>query len=73
MATLLKEIDDNIDQLMKEKAEYHKSGMKSTKGSFFAGGQFDTKSHACLLQESAERQMIQHITTTRAINKELKR
>ena len=46
MATLLKEIDDNIDQLMKEKAEYHKSGMKSTKGSFFAGGQFDSRSHA---------------------------
>ena len=31
---LLKEIDDNIDELMKEKAEYHKQG----------AGAFDTRS-----------------------------
>jgi hypothetical protein len=46
LQSLLKEIDDNIDELMKEKAEYHKSGMKSTKGGFFAGGQFDVRSQA---------------------------
>jgi len=37
---LLKEIDDNMDELMREKADYHKQGMKSTQG----GGQFDTRS-----------------------------
>ncbi len=30
---------------MKEKDEYHKMGMKSTKGGFGGAGQFDTKSH----------------------------
>lgn len=42
---LLQEIDDNMDELMKEKSEYHKMGMKSTKGGFAGAGQFDTKSH----------------------------
>jgi ElaB/YqjD/DUF883 family membrane-anchored ribosome-binding protein len=28
LETLLKEIEDNIDELMKEKAEYAKQGMK---------------------------------------------
>ena len=32
LATMLTEIDDNLDDLMQEKAEYHKQGMKSTKG-----------------------------------------
>lgn len=39
---------------MKEKAEYHKSGMKSTKGGFFAGGQFDVRSQASGLSRRTE-------------------
>ena len=39
LAQLLKEIDDNIDELRKEKEEYFKHGVKST-----AGGYMDTKS-----------------------------
>ena len=42
---LLQEIDDNMEELMKEKEEYHKMGMRSTKGGFAGAGQFDTKSH----------------------------
>lgn len=34
-----------MDELMKEKEEYHKMGMRSTKGGFAGAGQFDTKSH----------------------------
>ena len=29
LATLLQEIDDNLDDLKKEKEEYHKMGMKN--------------------------------------------
>ena len=39
LAQLLKEIDDNIDELRKEKEEYFKHGGKST-----SGGYMDTKS-----------------------------
>lgn len=48
---LLKDIDDNMEELMREKAEYHKQGMKSTtsltsqsQGGFGGVGQFDTRS-----------------------------
>lgn len=41
---LLNEIDDNMDELMKEKAEYHKQGMKTTQGGFGGAGSFDTRS-----------------------------
>lgn len=44
LAQLLLEIDENMDDLMKEKAEYAKQGMRSTKGGFAGAGQFDTKS-----------------------------
>ena len=40
----MQEIDDNMDELMKEKEEYHKMGMRSTKGGFGGAGQFDAKS-----------------------------
>ena len=44
LQALLKEIDDNIDQLMKEKADYHKQGMKSVHGGYKGAGSFDTQS-----------------------------
>lgn len=40
LAALLKDIDDNMDELMKEKAEYAKWGMKPNQG----GSQLDTRS-----------------------------
>ena len=41
LEALLKEIDDDMDQLMKEKAEYHKQGMKSVHGGYKGAGSFD--------------------------------
>lgn len=40
LESLLSDIDENMDSIMKEKDEYSKSGMKSTQG-----GGFDTKSY----------------------------
>ena len=42
LSALLQEIDDNYDALMKEKADYHKQGMKVTKGGYKGAGAFDT-------------------------------
>ena len=39
LENLLNDIDENMDEIMKEKEEYSKSGMKST-----MGGGFDLKS-----------------------------
>lgn len=44
LEALLRDIDDNMDDLLKEKAEYTKQGLKTTQGGFSVGGQFDTKS-----------------------------
>ena len=44
LSALLQEIDDNYDALMKEKADYHKQGMKVTKGGYKGAGAFDTQS-----------------------------
>jgi hypothetical protein len=38
---LLKEIDDNIDDLKKEKEEYARDGMKSGPGGFGGAGKYD--------------------------------
>lgn len=46
LATLLKEIDDNYDALMKEKAEYHRHGMKAVNGGYRGAGAFDAQSQA---------------------------
>ena len=46
LSALLQEIDDNYDALMKEKADYHKQGMKVTKGGYKGAGAFDTQSQA---------------------------
>jgi hypothetical protein len=43
LEALLRDIDDNMDDLLKEKAEFNKQGLKSTQGGFSLGGQFDTK------------------------------
>jgi hypothetical protein len=40
LALLLKDIDENMDELMQEKADYAKWGMKSNHG----GSQLDTRS-----------------------------
>ena len=42
---MLEDIDENLEQLMKEKAEYHKQGMKSTRGGYKGAGAFDVQSH----------------------------
>lgn len=46
LATLLQEIEDNYDALMKEKAEYHKYGMKAVNGGYKGAGAFDVQSQA---------------------------
>lgn len=46
LATLLQEIDENYDALMKEKAEYHRHGMKAAPGGYKGAGAFDVQSQA---------------------------